>query len=71
VSNGGSDKECPHVSDRRLHLTPDEANRLIECAAKRGRQRFRDKVMMRMTYRHGMRASEVSVRVKVVAAQFP
>jgi len=59
VTKGGSDKGIPHVSDQRLHLTPDEANRLIECAAKRGRQRFRDKVMVRMTYRHGMRASEV------------
>ena len=59
MTKGGSDKVSPHVSDQRLHLTPDEANRLIECAAKRGRQRFRDKVMVRMTYRHGMRASEV------------
>jgi integrase len=59
VSKGGSDKEYPRVSHQRLHLTPDEANRLIECAAKRGRQRFRDKVMVRMAYRHGMRASEV------------
>lgn len=59
MTNASSDEENPHVSNSRLHLTPDEANRLIECAAKRGRQRFRDKVMVRMTYRHGMRASEV------------
>src|SRR5690242_13136827 len=58
MSNTSSAKQNTHVGDR-LHLTPDEANRMIECAGKRGRQRFRDKAMVRMAYRHGMRCSEV------------
>jgi integrase len=44
----------------RLFLRPDEANRLIEAAGKRGRYPFRDKVLVRAAYRHGMRASEVT-----------
>ena len=50
--------EKPTVADRR-HLRPEEANRLIEAAAKRGRYPFRDKVMLRLAYRHGLRASEL------------
>jgi integrase len=49
--------EKPKVQDRR-YLRPDEANRLIDAAAKRGRYPFRDKVLVRMVYRHGLRASE-------------
>src|SRR6476469_7491700 len=48
--------EKPKV--KRLHLTPDEAHRLIEAAGKRGRYPIRDKVMVRTVYRHGLRASE-------------
>jgi type 1 fimbriae regulatory protein FimB/type 1 fimbriae regulatory protein FimE len=44
--------------DRRLHLTPDEANRLIAAAGKRGRYPDRDRVLVRLIYRHGLRASE-------------
>lgn len=50
--------ENTHVSSRRRHLTPDEANRLIQAAAQRGRCRLRDKALVRMTYRHGLRATE-------------
>jgi integrase len=42
----------------RKHLTPEEAARLIAAAGKRGRYPFRDMVLVRLTYRHGMRASE-------------
>jgi type 1 fimbriae regulatory protein FimB len=49
--------EKPKVQDRR-YLRPDEANRLIEAASKRGRYPFRDKVLLRLVYRHGLRASE-------------
>ncbi len=47
----------PKVQDRR-YLRPDEARRLIEVAGKRDRYPFRDKVLVRMVYRHGLRASE-------------
>jgi type 1 fimbriae regulatory protein FimB/type 1 fimbriae regulatory protein FimE len=43
----------------REHLTPDEAAKLIEAAATRGRWRQRDAAMLLITYRHGLRASEV------------
>jgi type 1 fimbriae regulatory protein FimB/type 1 fimbriae regulatory protein FimE len=47
----------PNVQDRR-YLRPDEANRLIVAAGKRGRYPFRDRVLVRLVYRHGLRASE-------------
>jgi type 1 fimbriae regulatory protein FimB/type 1 fimbriae regulatory protein FimE len=47
----------PEVTDRR-YLRPDEARRLIEAAGKRGRYPFRDRVLVRLVYRHGLRASE-------------
>ena len=42
----------PKVTDRR-YLRPDEARRLIEAAGKRGRYPFRDRVLLRLVYRHG------------------
>src|SRR5947209_3342145 len=48
----------PKVSDARKHLTPEEARRLIAAAGKRGRYPDRDKLLVRLTYRHGLRASE-------------
>ena len=47
----------PKVGNRR-YLRPDEANRLFDAAGKRGRYPFRDKVLLRLVYRHGLRASE-------------
>jgi len=47
----------PKVEDRR-YLRPSEARRLIEAAGKRGRYPFRDRVLVRLVYRHGLRASE-------------
>ena len=47
----------PKVKDRK-YLRPDEARGLIEAAGKRGRYPFRDRVLVRMVYRHGLRASE-------------
>ena len=47
----------PKVGDRR-YLRPDEANRLFDAAGKRGRYPERDKIMVRLVYRHGLRASE-------------
>jgi type 1 fimbriae regulatory protein FimB len=51
--------EKPNVSDRR-YLRPEEANRLIEAAGRRGRNPFRDKVMLRAIFRHGLRVSEAT-----------
>lgn len=48
----------PKVADGRKYLRPDEANRLIDAAGERGRYGFRDKALLRLTYRHGLRASE-------------
>ena len=53
VSNG----KKPKVNDRR-YLRPDEAHRLIEAAGQRGRYPFRDTVLVRLVYRHGLRAKE-------------
>jgi len=47
----------PKVEDRR-YLRLDEAHRLIDAAGKRGRYPFRDRVLVRLVYRHGLRASE-------------
>jgi site-specific recombinase XerD len=51
-----SDDKSPHVD--RNYLRPDEANALIEAAGRMGRQRLRDQVLVRLIYRHGLRASE-------------
>ena len=47
--------ESPHI-DR--YLRPDEANALIDAAGRVGRQRLRDQALLRLIYRHGLRASE-------------
>ena len=57
MPNALPNAEKPKVADRR-YLRPDEAHRLIEAAGKRGRYPFRDKVLVRLIYRHGLRASE-------------
>jgi type 1 fimbriae regulatory protein FimE len=43
----------------REYLTPKEVERLMESARKRGRYGLRDATMILVTYRHGLRASEV------------
>lgn len=48
----------PKAQDRRC-LYPDEARRLVEAASKRGRHPFRDKVLVGLAYKHGMRSCEV------------
>jgi type 1 fimbriae regulatory protein FimB/type 1 fimbriae regulatory protein FimE len=52
--------EKPKVSSQRLYLRPDEANRLIAVAGQTGRYPFRDKVLVRLIYRHGLRVSEAA-----------
>lgn len=51
----------------REYLTEDEAQRLIRAARRRGRHGHRDATLILMTYRHGLRVSEVtSLRWDVV-----
>jgi site-specific recombinase XerD len=57
-----SNTESPQVRNRD-YLRPDEANRLIEACGKTGRNQHRDKTLVRLIYRHGLRAIEAcSVR---------
>jgi integrase len=51
-----SDTKLPHVD--RDYLRPEEVNAVIAAAAKVGRQGLRDQVLLRLMYRHGLRASE-------------
>jgi len=54
-----STDKSPHVvRDGRDYLRADEANALIQAAGRVGRQRLRDQVLLRLLYRHGLRASE-------------
>ena len=58
-----SSGESPHVSRSALqkerdYLRPDEVNRLIAAAGKRGPNPLRDLVLLRLIYRHGLRAKE-------------
>jgi type 1 fimbriae regulatory protein FimB len=48
--------EKPNV--RRKYLSPDEARRLIEAAGNVGRQGERDKLLLTLMFRHGLRVSE-------------
>ena len=59
-----SDNEKPKVAARRRHLRPEEATKLIAAAGKRGRYPERDKLLLRLAYRHGLRASEAISRAK-------
>jgi len=53
--------ETPHDNplEDRNYLTPPEAHRLIEAASKQGRQGKRDKLLLLLAYRHGLRVSEL------------
>lgn len=45
----------------REHLTPSEVSRLIQVAGERGRHRLRDRTLLLMMFRHGLRAGEASL----------
>lgn len=49
--------ENPHVGKRK-YLSPDQVRRLIECAGKAGRQPARDKLLLLVMFRHGLRVAE-------------
>lgn len=49
----------PNLTYRsREHLTPKEVHRLIEVAGERGRHRLRDRTLLLLMFRHGLRAGE-------------
>jgi integrase len=56
MRQSGSGTKLPHVS--RAYLRPDEVSALITAAGKVGRNPLRDQVLMRLMYRHGLRATE-------------
>jgi len=65
--------KSPHVSGKRLpterdYLRPDEVNRLIIAAAKRGRNPLRDVVLLRLIYRHGLRAKEARLTLVAIGS---
>ncbi len=43
----------------RSYLTPDEVDSLIKAAGSVGRHRHRDKTLILIAYRHGLRVSEL------------
>jgi integrase len=51
-----SRSEKPNV--RRKYLSPNEARRVIDAAGQVGRNGERDKLLLMMIYRHGLRVSE-------------
>jgi integrase len=51
-----SGSEKPNV--RRKYLSPDEARRVIGASARVGRQGERDRLLLTLIYRHGLRVSE-------------
>jgi integrase len=55
--NGQTCGEKPNVA-RRKYLGPDEARRVIDAAGRLGRHPDRDKLLLTMMYRHGLRVSE-------------
>ena len=60
-----SANKTPHVVRKRIagdrdYLRPDEANAIIDAAGTVTRQGLRDKVLLQLIYRHGLRASETS-----------
>jgi integrase len=58
MSSANSENEKPKVGMRRRHLRPEQAQKLIAVAGKRGRHPERDKLLLRLAYRHRLRASE-------------
>jgi hypothetical protein len=48
--------KSPHVG--RDDLRPNEANAVIEAAGRVGRHCLRDQVLLRLMYRHGLRAAK-------------
>jgi integrase len=59
MSKSTSATKVPHVGNgERDYLRPEEVNAVIAAAGKLGRNGVRDQVLLRLMYRHGLRASE-------------
>jgi hypothetical protein len=58
MRQASSSGEKPKV--RRKYLSPDEARRVIDAAGKVGRQGERDKLLLTLIYRHGLRWRQVA-----------
>jgi integrase len=56
MRRNASSSEKPDV--RRKYLSPDEARRVIEAAGKVGRNGDRDRLLLMLIFRHGLRVSE-------------
>src|SRR5262245_13223327 len=53
-------RRAPNAALRsREHLTPDEVDRLIVAAGRRGRYAHRDSTLLMLAYRHGLRVGEL------------
>src|SRR5262245_36298441 len=60
VGRTGPPRRVPNRERRtREHLTPAEAERLIAAAGRVGRHGDRDSTLLLLTYRHGLRVSEL------------
>jgi integrase len=57
MHEGEARSEKPNDA-RRKYLSPDEARRVVEAAGKVGRQGERDRLLLTLIYRHGLRVSE-------------
>ena len=54
-----SGTKLPHIEKAgRDYLRPHEANAVITAAGRQGRNGLRDQVLLRLMYRHGLRAAE-------------
>ncbi len=56
MRKAASHSEKPNV--RQKYLTPQQARRVIDAASHVGRQSERDKLLLTLIYRHGLRVSE-------------
>lgn len=59
VASRGRRKDA-EIGRTRRHLTPDEVERLSQAAGKVGRHGLRDRTMILIAYRHGLRVSELA-----------
>lgn len=60
IGNRGQGRRSDEAMGRsRAHLTPGEVESLIAAAGRVGRHRVRDRVLILLAYRHGLRVSEL------------